>query len=123
MKKRKTEEIGERLRQLRDNLHLSQAYVAEQIGVSRSALVRMENNQRHVTGEELLQLSRIYGVTTDYILGGDARLNHVAECFACSYQELTEADREEIKNVIKFKKRLRKKLQEIIGEIGNSNQE
>ncbi len=112
MKIRETEEIGKRLKELRDNLHLSQAYVAEQIGVSRSALVKMENNQRKVSSEELLLLARIYGVTTDYILEGDANLQNEAKHLARSYQELTEADREEIRNIIKFKKRLRKRLDE-----------
>ena len=104
--------IGERLKQLREALHLSQSYVADRVGVSRSAIVKMEQGQRKVYHEELRRLSELYGVTSDYILQGDEDINAEAEYFARSYQQLTEADREEIMNIIKFKKRLRKRLEE-----------
>lgn len=108
----KNTSIGKRLKKFRENLHLSQAYVADYTGVSRTALVKIEANQRKVYPEELVKLAELFSVSTDEILKDNQSIDEEAEYFARSYQELTENDREEIKNIIKFKKRLKQKLNE-----------
>ena len=104
--------IGKRLKNFREDLHLSQSYVADYIGVSRTALVKVEAGQRKVSPEEIVKLADLYSVSTDEILKDSQSIDGEAEYFARSYQELTESDREEIKNIIKFKKRLKQKLKE-----------
>ncbi len=103
-------EQGQRLKKLRNDLNLSQEYIAEKLGLARSAIVKIESGQRNVHAEELAKLSEIYGVSTDYIVKGDFDIDVDIKHFARSYEELNENDREEIKNIIRFKKRLKKKL-------------
>ena len=108
----KNTSIGKRLKKFRENLHLSQAYVADYTEISRTALVKIEAGQRKVYPEELVKLAELFSVSTDEILKDNQSIDKEAEYFARSYQELTENDREEIKNIIKFKKRLKQKLDE-----------
>lgn len=54
-------QIGSRLREAREQLGLTQDAVAKRLGVARSAVVRMEQGTRRVTGTELAQLARVYG--------------------------------------------------------------
>jgi transcriptional regulator with XRE-family HTH domain len=59
---------GERIRKLRKNAGLRQAELAEQLGVSASAVGMYENNRRVPPRGILLRLCDIFHVTTDYLL-------------------------------------------------------
>lgn len=54
------EAIGERLREARKNVQLSQEAAASAIGLDRTALVKIEKGTRTVTGVELQQLAQLY---------------------------------------------------------------
>jgi len=54
------EAIGERLREARKNVQLSQEASATAIGLDRTALVKIEKGTRTVTGVELQQLAQLY---------------------------------------------------------------
>jgi Zn-dependent peptidase ImmA (M78 family)/transcriptional regulator with XRE-family HTH domain len=54
------ETIGERLKEARKNVQLSQEAAAAAIGIDRTALVKIEKGARIVTGVELHQLARLY---------------------------------------------------------------
>lgn len=62
-------EIADRLKQLREKMGLSQEEVAETIQIPRSAISQIENNERGVSGLELASFSKLFEVSTDYILG------------------------------------------------------
>lgn len=76
MKTRK--EIGKRIKELRKQRKFSQAYVAENLFISQSAYSLIENSQNGIVAEHIIKLSRLYDVTTDYILKGDKLLVKVS---------------------------------------------
>ena len=61
--------IGEKLKQLRKQKKLSQVTLAEWLGVSKSVISSYENEIHLPPYDVLLKLSRIFGVSTDYLLG------------------------------------------------------
>ena len=100
---------SERLKKLRQDLHLSQTYVAEHLGINRSSFNKLENGKRKLDPDEIIALGNLYGVTADYILNGEPRPDK-STYFARTFETLSENDQEEILNAIRFKKRLKDKL-------------
>lgn len=62
-------ELGLRLKELRQERRLTQGQVAERIGVTASIISAYENAIRMPSYEALLKLVRLYGVSSDYLLG------------------------------------------------------
>ncbi len=73
------EQVGARLRSLRQYRSVTLAVLAEATGISTSTLSRIENGRLRPTLEQLLPLARTYGVTLDELVGGpltgDPRVN------------------------------------------------
>lgn len=67
-------EIGERLKNLRKTNKFSQQYVAENLFISQAAYSLIENSQNGIVAEHIVNLSKLYNVTTDYILKGNNML-------------------------------------------------
>ena len=67
-------EIGQRIKDLRKKSKYSQSYVAEKLYISQSAYSLIENSQNGIVTEHIIKLSRLYEVTTDFILKGDKML-------------------------------------------------
>ncbi|MDD4179009.1 MAG: DUF4065 domain-containing protein [Candidatus Margulisbacteria bacterium] len=65
-------ELAFRIKDLRERKGLSQEEVAGMMNISRSAVSQIENNERGVSSLELAAFSRIFEVSTDYILGLEA---------------------------------------------------
>lgn len=63
------EDVGKRLRELREEICWSQREVGEACGIGRKSMVRLEGESSNPTAKELLTLARFYEVSTDYILG------------------------------------------------------
>lgn len=66
-----TIETANRLFQYRKEHHLSQEELAEKIGVSRQAVSKWERAEASPDTENLIALSKIYGVTLDEMLTGE----------------------------------------------------
>ena len=60
-------QIGERLRTLRNSLSLSQAKLAELLGITQSSLNRYENGQSTPTVELFRKYAVFFDVSMDYI--------------------------------------------------------
>lgn len=60
--------LSEKLYSLRRRSGLSQEQAAERLGVSRQAVSKWEGGQSVPEADKLVALSRLYGVTTDYLL-------------------------------------------------------
>lgn len=60
--------LGEKIFKLRKEKGLSQEALAEQIGTTRQAISKWENDQGYPETEKLLQLSNIFEVSTDFLL-------------------------------------------------------
>jgi transcriptional regulator with XRE-family HTH domain len=61
---------GARIASLRRQAGMSQARLAELLGVSPSAVGMYEQGRREPSSDVLVQLGRIFGVSVDYILTG-----------------------------------------------------
>ena len=64
-------EFNEKLQELRKNKGWSQEDLAEKINVSRQAISRWEGGTAQPDASNILQLSKLFGVTTDYLLNDD----------------------------------------------------
>lgn len=85
-------DLGEKILKLRKEKGLSQEALAEQIGTTRQAVSKWENNQGFPETEKLLQLSNIFEVSTDFLLkdeksvkGADERGYYVSKEMAKGY--------------------------------------
>ena len=64
--------VGGRIKKLRTDAGFTQEELAEQLHLEgKSAISNYENNSRGVSAEMLIQLSRLFHVSADYILNGD----------------------------------------------------
>ncbi|MDO9345525.1 MAG: helix-turn-helix transcriptional regulator [Pseudomonas sp.] len=63
-------EIGDRLRQAREYVGLSQDEVASMLGLSRPSITNMELGVRKVEALELSKLAKLYHRTFEYLLTG-----------------------------------------------------
>ena len=61
-------EFAEKLIALRKGKELTQEQLAEQLNVSRQSVSKWENGQAVPEVEKLVELSRAFGVTVDYLL-------------------------------------------------------
>ncbi len=71
--------FGEKLFKLRKEKGLSQEALAEQIGTTRQAVSKWENNQGFPETEKLLQLSNIFEMSIDFLLKDEKSSNTVNE--------------------------------------------
>jgi transcriptional regulator with XRE-family HTH domain len=98
--------INERMKELRAQLHLSQEYVANYLGISRATFTQMENGNRKVTADDVSKLSILFGVSADSLLHG-SEISQPATVFARSFENLDETDQTEIMNLIRFKEQMK----------------
>lgn len=61
--------VGDIIRTLRNERNLSQARLAKKAGVKRATIAAYESGIRLPSLDSLVELSRAFGVTTDYLLG------------------------------------------------------
>lgn len=100
--------IYERIKGCRNQLHLSQEYVAKFLGMNRTTYTQLENGNRKITAEDILKLSKLFGVSADTLLNKD-EISQPATVFARSFQNLDEEDQAEIMNLIRFKEQMKLK--------------
>ena len=62
--------FAERLAKLRTNKGLSQQQLAVRLGVKHSAVSYYESGDRLPSYDVLIEMSRVFSVTTDYLLKG-----------------------------------------------------
>lgn len=61
----------QRIRDLREDADMTQQQVAEVLGTSQTMYARYERGANELPIRHLLKLCRLYGVSSDYILGLD----------------------------------------------------
>ena len=62
--------IGERIKDLRESLNLSQTNFGDKIGVSRDVINNLERDRVNITDDRLLLISKTYGVCYDWLKSG-----------------------------------------------------
>lgn len=65
-------ELNERLRQLRKKAGLSQEQLAEALNISRQAVSKWESGVSNPDVQNIVQLGKLYGISTDSILLGES---------------------------------------------------
>jgi transcriptional regulator with XRE-family HTH domain len=90
--------LGERLRAARDYLGMSQQYVADNIGILRSAVSAIEHGARRVDSLELKKLAKLYRQPVSWFLAeeSDPDGERVLAGLLRVLAELTEGDQHEI---------------------------
>lgn len=63
--------FGEKIHTLRKNAGLSQEELAEKLDVSRQAISKWERGAGYPETEKIIRMSRLFGVSLDYLLGED----------------------------------------------------
>jgi transcriptional regulator with XRE-family HTH domain len=99
--------LGERLREAREYLELSQDEVARALGVPRAAISLIESGQRKVEALELKKFAQIYQRPVSHFTGSEpkklqlpAEVEHLAKKAA----ELSDRDRAELARFADFLK-------------------
>lgn len=64
--------LGTRIQELRSAFGWSQVELAKRLGVAKQTVSNWENENIQPSIEMLVRLSRLFRVTTDYLLGMDA---------------------------------------------------
>ena len=72
-------DLGERIKQRRTELELTQEELARDAGVSKGFLSDIENGHRGVGAGKLNGIARALGVTIDYLMSGKGRMQTNAQ--------------------------------------------
>jgi len=97
--------LGERLRDARKYLGLSQEEVAAYLKIPRTALVDIESGQRRVEAIELTKLSQLYKQPVGYFIGEDASASSLPASvmfLAKKAAELSDQDKEEVSRFVEY---------------------
>jgi transcriptional regulator with XRE-family HTH domain len=65
--------VGDRIREIREELRMTQDQVAERAGMSKGFLSDVENNKRNISSQNLLKIANILGASVDYLLRGESK--------------------------------------------------
>ena len=70
--------IGDRIKELREEKQITQAELAEMIGMTQDSISLWEKGRRIPNTPYLISLCKIFNVTTDYLLGREIENNDLA---------------------------------------------
>lgn len=98
--------LGERLREAREYLGLSQQEVADLLKLSRPAVTQMEAGKRKVSTLELRELARLYRRPYDWLVGEAPELDPVddkiTKALYRTTRELSDRDRAQLLQFAQF---------------------
>lgn len=80
--------FGKNLRKLRNERNWSQAKLADKLGISDSQVAHYETEDRLPSLQVVIQASRVFGVTTDYLLGVSTNRDHWLDISGLSPEEI-----------------------------------
>lgn len=99
MEKVDLKEIGARISKLRKQRGFTQESLAENMDVSIQMISNLERGNKAIKIDNLINLSRILGVSTDYILTGKACCE-ASKAIENSFNALCERDKKIIEQLI-----------------------
>ena len=73
--------MGQRIKELRENAHLTQGELAEKVYVSREMMCYIENGRRYPIIDVLIAIADLFDVSLDYLCGraGKQRVVRVSD--------------------------------------------
>ena len=83
--------LGQRIQKGRKEAGLSQEELAEQLGVSRQAVSRWENDNGYPEMEKIIRLSQIYQVSLDYLVGNVDCQHFFRQIFLGYFSDIVQA--------------------------------
>lgn len=94
--------LGDKLRKLRQERHLSLDDLAEETHSSKSYLWELEKGTKKPSAEKLAELAKYYAVTLDYLMNEeDDQSVDTANRIFTRVSSLSEEDQEKIEAIIK----------------------
>lgn len=97
--------LGERLRDARKYLGLSQEEVASYLSIPRTALVDIESGQRRVEAIELTKLAQLFKQPVGYFIGEDASASALPASvmfLAKQAASLSDQDKQEVSRFVEY---------------------
>lgn len=94
-------EIGKRIQKCRKQLGFTQEQLAEKMNVSIQMISNLERGMKAIRIDNLVNLSRILHVSTDYILTGTDTSGDL-QGISASVAQLTPKDREMIRMITEY---------------------
>lgn len=96
-------QLGNRLKEMREYLNLSQEFVSKTTGIPRPAISAIECSKRKVSSIELAKLAKLYNLPVSYFLGEQDTLQDKAlQNLYRAAGDLTESDKEELIRFAEF---------------------
>jgi transcriptional regulator with XRE-family HTH domain len=93
--------INEKLRFYRLSCGLSQEAVAKEIGIKRTTVTAIENGDRKILAEELIDFSKIYGIPVETLLNDDCEDETIT--LIRGFKKLSEDDKQDVLHLIRNK--------------------
>src|SRR5687767_3968832 len=62
--------LGDRIKERRTDLGWTQDVLAQKAGISKGFLSDLENNNRNISAERLLDVAKVLGLSLDYLMTG-----------------------------------------------------
>lgn len=94
--------LGQRLRQIREYLGLSQQFVTASTGISRSAISEIERGNRKVDSLELRKFARAYQTSVGRLLGEVEESAGAFSALERAMVDLTPQDQDEVLRFAEF---------------------
>lgn len=111
---------GERVREIRKALGLTLEKFGEKLGVGKTAISKLEKDERNLTDQMAKAICREYNVSYDYLIYGDGdmfdSLPQTILDELCQQYDLDDLDRQIIDLYVSFPKELRDKIKNYIRE-------
>ncbi len=101
--------IASRLRTAREMAGLSQAQVAQILGLHRPAVSEMESGRRRVSAGELARLTEIYSVDMEWLAGSEVNSEHDDERIRFAARQLAKLKADDLDKVMNLLSALRPK--------------
>lgn len=115
--------MGNRIRELRKQRKITMKQLGEIVGLAESTISQYENEKRQPDNETVFRLSEYFDVTVGYLLGVEKEktptisgerdvLDEIDIAFYGDYKELTEDDKETVRDMVRVMRERRTKKQE-----------
>jgi len=66
---------GDRIKEVRESLHITQEELAAKTGLSKGFISDTENSKRGISAENLLKIANALGASLDYLAKGETGLS------------------------------------------------
>lgn len=67
-------QLGNKLKEMRENLGFSQDFVSKELGVTRQAIIAIESGRRKIDSFELFKLAKLYDFSVEDLMAGKEKI-------------------------------------------------